>query len=576
MIPVADVNALCQMWPDFAAKLEAQAEQAQRSVNSFRVRQLQWLCKKANPGTRPANTGAGGGGAVGARRGDASHGGAAEPSATPAAPAAAAEPGAISQQEPSVGPAAGSGVSRSRRWLMQRRVPSFLRLETPVSSRALPTVQASGDAPLPAADGRGSKEDSGGSSEAAEPNQGPGEQTSQADAGNGAGGSAPENNGEEGGGDHTSARRSRLRSAAARSLRRAQSVGASFVVRGGLNGRSIASSVPGARSSLDRSYSFRNVLQTPATSRRNRCMLRPQQPSKVAWDLWVAVLIIYSTLTVPFRLAFGKSGVRIWVVLDTATDLCFFLDIVANFHTAYTDAQGALVWDKSRVAARYLRTWFLLDLVSTLPFDWLVISTAQGGADQGVALRSTKLLRVLRLARLLKLARVLKLSKIPGVHEDTVAISPAVLRLVRLLLSIAFVAHLNGCLWFGVADAGNSTSWVNACCADASTVGGHGPRCIADLHTAEQYLASVFWALTTCASRSPTPERGGGRGRRGGVLPMPPSPPHADPRPPPLATGKPQWATGTSPPPCRAQQSSGSPSFQFSWAPSFSRTWWAP
>lgn len=273
---------------------------------------------------------------------------------------------------------------------------------------------------------------------------------------------------------------------------------------GGLNGRSANGSVPGLRSSLDRTYSFRNVLQAPtATTSRMRCMLRPQQPSKVGWDLWVAVLIIYSTVTVPYRLAFGQSGVKVWPVLDTVTDLCFFIDIMANFRTAYLDSRGVLVWDTWRIALRYLRTWFLLDLVSTLPLDWLVVTTAQGSVDDSVALRSTKMLRVLRLARLLKLTRVLKLSRILGTHEEAVACSPAALRLLRLLLAIAFVAHLNGCLWFGVADAADSTSWINARCVDASSVGGHGPRCIADLHTAEQYLASVFWAITTCVGSAP-------------------------------------------------------------------------
>ena len=78
-----------------------------------------------------------------------------------------------------------------------------------------------------------------------------------------------------------------------------------------------------------------------------------------------------------------------------------------------------LVRSRRRIAREYLRTWFLLDLVSAVPFDWLFVlgEVGSGGGDDvfgGDASKPSYLSinKTLKVLRLLKILRMLKLQKL--------------------------------------------------------------------------------------------------------------------------------------------------------------------
>lgn len=58
-------------------------------------------------------------------------------------------------------------------------------------------------------------------------------------------------------------------------------------------------------------------------------------------------------------------------VVDFLVDLFFFADIVVNFHTSYIGEDGEVITDLRQIRHNYLRTWFVLDLVSSLPYGLL-------------------------------------------------------------------------------------------------------------------------------------------------------------------------------------------------------------
>ena len=55
--------------------------------------------------------------------------------------------------------------------------------------------------------------------------------------------------------------------------------------------------------------------------------------------------------------------------VDIAIDALFAVDILLNFLTARVGPQGTLVSTPHGIAALYLRSWFLPDFSSTVPFD---------------------------------------------------------------------------------------------------------------------------------------------------------------------------------------------------------------
>jgi Ion transport protein len=78
-------------------------------------------------------------------------------------------------------------------------------------------------------------------------------------------------------------------------------------------------------------------------------------------------------------------------------DIIFFTDIFIQIRTPYRDdSTGRLVLDIKQIAVRYITSWFFLDLISVLPFEFL-----GNFFHTGTALAQLGLLRFFRLTRLL-------------------------------------------------------------------------------------------------------------------------------------------------------------------------------
>ena len=55
--------------------------------------------------------------------------------------------------------------------------------------------------------------------------------------------------------------------------------------------------------------------------------------------------------------------------MDSIVDVIFFIDIVLNFHTTYVGPGGEVVSDPKVIRLNYLKSWFMIDLLSCLPYD---------------------------------------------------------------------------------------------------------------------------------------------------------------------------------------------------------------
>lgn len=50
-------------------------------------------------------------------------------------------------------------------------------------------------------------------------------------------------------------------------------------------------------------------------------------------------------------------------------DVIFLVDIVLNFHTTFVGPAGEVISDPKLIRMNYLKTWFVIDLLSCLPYD---------------------------------------------------------------------------------------------------------------------------------------------------------------------------------------------------------------
>ncbi len=94
----------------------------------------------------------------------------------------------------------------------------------------------------------------------------------------------------------------------------------------------------------------------------------PNSKVKNTWNLVVMFLLFYTGTYIPYKTAFVDYSPEYVNIIELSIDSLFFVDIVVNFLSAYEDSEKNIEFRLSRIAFNYIRQWFLIDLVSCIPF----------------------------------------------------------------------------------------------------------------------------------------------------------------------------------------------------------------
>lgn len=97
-------------------------------------------------------------------------------------------------------------------------------------------------------------------------------------------------------------------------------------------------------------------------------ILMPDSQVISAWNIIMMLLLLYTATYVPFKTAFVESSPEYVNTIEFAIDSLFFVDLAVNFLSAYETSDKNVEIRLSRISFMYLRTWFLFDLVSCIPF----------------------------------------------------------------------------------------------------------------------------------------------------------------------------------------------------------------
>ena len=229
------------------------------------------------------------------------------------------------------------------------------------------------------------------------------------------------------------------------------------------------------------------------TGSNKRFLLYPKSLFRQYWNLLTTVLMLYVAVVTPYRLAFTEDvyfdG---WTIFDFLLNGVFCVDIVVNFCTCHELPDGTVEDDRRKIAVRYLKKWFFVDLVSSFPFNMMDL-VLQDSSDDSKSLNNA--MRLARLPRLYKLFRLVKIFKALGHYkqmaylegmQDFLQVNSRLVKLSKFLIIVCFCVHLMGCIWFFSAKLADfePDSWVVRCG-------------FADSSPYEQYIASVYWAVTT-------------------------------------------------------------------------------
>lgn len=192
-----------------------------------------------------------------------------------------------------------------------------------------------------------------------------------------------------------------------------------------------------------------------------KTVIHPDAPGKILWNLVTAGMVLLTMIVTPLALALELPLGPGLIIIEGLVSLIFLADVFINFRTGYLKG-NQLVTDKKKIRQRYLRSWFVPDLLTSLPFFLL----PQAYVSINRFIRFFRLVRVLKVFTLFQAVNRIRRYKV----------SSNFLRMVTMVFWLLLTAHFIAC---GMLLAGGI------------------PR---DLSPAMRYLQSFYWTITTLAT----------------------------------------------------------------------------
>ncbi|XVF01144.1 hypothetical protein REPUB_Repub04eG0063200 [Reevesia pubescens] len=213
---------------------------------------------------------------------------------------------------------------------------------------------------------------------------------------------------------------------------------------------------------------------------KSKWIISPMDSRYRCWETFMLMLVFYSAWVYPFEIAFfSSSAPRKLYTADNIVDLFFAVDIVLTFFVAYIDSRThLLVRDSKMIAVRYLSTWFVMDVASTIPFEALGYLFTEK-SKVGISYSLLGLLRFWRLRRVNQLFTRL---------EKDIRFSYFWVRCTRLLAVTLFLVHCAGCLYYLLADLypHQGKTWL----------GSVNPN-FRETSLWIRYISALYWSITT-------------------------------------------------------------------------------
>ncbi|XP_076953994.1 potassium channel AKT1-like [Bidens hawaiensis] len=221
-------------------------------------------------------------------------------------------------------------------------------------------------------------------------------------------------------------------------------------------------------------------LGSGATSNRRvklrNFIISPYDRRYRVWETYLVVLVLYTAWVSPFEFGFLERPERPLSIIDNIVNGFFAIDIILTFFVAYLDKSTYLLVDNlKKIAWKYISTWLLFDVVSTIPSE--LASKISTGSFQSYGLFN--MFRLWRLRRVSALFARLEKDR----HFNYFWV-----RCAKLISVTIFAVHCAGCFYYYIAAdyPDPSRTWI-----------GTDNTAFKDQKLVDRYVTSMYWSITT-------------------------------------------------------------------------------
>ncbi|XP_039820792.1 potassium channel KOR2-like isoform X2 [Panicum virgatum] len=203
------------------------------------------------------------------------------------------------------------------------------------------------------------------------------------------------------------------------------------------------------------------------------------------WSNVMFVWSIYSTFFTPFEFGFFRGLPEHLLDLE-CVQLVFLADVAVHFFLAYRDAHTyRMVYDKRKIALRYIKGSFGLDILGCFPWDFIYKATGR-----------TEMVRCLVWLRLYRARKIMAFFKR---MEKDIRVSYLLTRIVKLITVELYFTHTAACVFYYLATtlppAREGDTWVGSL-----TLGDTSYINFREVDLLTRYVTSLYVAIVTMAT----------------------------------------------------------------------------
>ncbi|XP_045828988.1 potassium channel SKOR [Trifolium pratense] len=205
-----------------------------------------------------------------------------------------------------------------------------------------------------------------------------------------------------------------------------------------------------------------------------------------AWIKFILLWAVYSSFFTPMEFGFFRGLPENLFILDIIGQIAFLVDIVLQFFVAYRDSQTyRMVYKRTPIALRYLKSNFVVDLLGCMPWD--LIYKACGRREE---VRFLLWIRLYRAQRVVQFFRNL---------EKDIRVNYIIARIVKLLVVELYCTHTAACIFYYLAttlpESQEGYTWIGSL-----KLGDYSYSSFREIDLWKRYTTSMYFAIVTMAT----------------------------------------------------------------------------
>ncbi|XVF75094.1 hypothetical protein PTKIN_Ptkin13bG0160600 [Pterospermum kingtungense] len=205
-----------------------------------------------------------------------------------------------------------------------------------------------------------------------------------------------------------------------------------------------------------------------------------------AWTKFILIWALYSSFFTPMEFGFFRGLPENLFILDIAGQIAFLVDIVLHFFVAYRDSRTyRMVYKRTSIAIRYLKSSFIIDLLACMPWD--AIYKACGKKEE------------VRYLLWIRLYRVNKVTDFFQKMEKDTRINYLFTRIIKLIFVELYCTHTAACIFYYLATTlppeKEGYTWIGSL-----KLGDYSYAHFREIDLWKRYTTSMYFAIVTMAT----------------------------------------------------------------------------